>query len=85
VPTRADRDRVVQGFFEAVPCSGLDEALVSSGDTRFQRLFDALRDDLYRNVSPGTLCRRFGISWVDPMDLWGRYNMHLGLMQVANP
>jgi hypothetical protein len=83
VPVRADRDRGIQWFFETVPRSGLDEALQSSGDDRFYRLFDALRDPAYRKTSFGTLCRRFGISWVDLADLWRTYNTTLGLIEVA--
>src|SRR5262249_8808091 len=45
---------------------------------------DALHDDVYRRTSPGTLCRRFGVSWTDLMGLWYSYNMHLGLMRMAN-
>jgi len=35
--------------------SGLDDAMLMSGDERFYRLHNALHDDVYRNVSPGTL------------------------------
>jgi hypothetical protein len=58
--------------------------MLTSGDDRFRRLYDALHDDVYRRTSPGTLCRRFGISWMDLMNLWHSYNMHLGLLQMAN-
>jgi hypothetical protein len=83
VPARADRDRPIQWFFELVPRSGLDEALLSSGEEQFHRLYDALHDDVYRRTSPGTLCRRFGISWMDLMNLWHSYNMQLGMLQIA--
>jgi len=43
------------GSLEAVPRSGLDDAMLMSGDERFYRLHNALHDDVYRNVSPGTL------------------------------
>jgi len=55
MPVRADRDRLMKGFFEAVPRATLDEALQVSGDRKFYRLYDALHDDAYRNTSPGTL------------------------------
>jgi hypothetical protein len=45
MPVRADRDRPMQWFFEDVPRSSLDEALLTSGDDRFHRLHDALHDD----------------------------------------
>jgi hypothetical protein len=83
VPVRADRDRFVRWFFESVPVPAFDEALMVSGDERFFRLHDALHDDVYRNVSPGTLCRRFGISWMDLMNLWHSYTTHLGLLGVS--
>jgi hypothetical protein len=57
VPIRADRDRFLQSFFDNVPLSSLDDALLMSGDERFHRLYDALHDDVYRRTSPGTLCR----------------------------
>jgi hypothetical protein len=84
VPVRADRDRPIQWFFEDVPRTDLDDALLVSGDARFHRLYDALHDDVYRRTSPGTLCRKFGVSWMDLMNLWYSYNMHLGLMRLAN-
>jgi hypothetical protein len=84
MPVRADRDRFIQWFFEEVPGPALDEALMVSGDERFFRLHNALHDDVYRNVSPGTLCRKFCVSWLDLMNLWHSYTTHLGLLQIAN-
>jgi hypothetical protein len=84
VPVRADRDRFIQWFFEEVPRTGLDDAMLMSGDKRFHRLYDALHDDVYRRTSPGTLCRRFNVTWLDLVQLWFSYNIHLGLMQLAN-
>jgi hypothetical protein len=84
MPVRADRDRLMKGFFEAVPRGPLEEAMQVSGDKKFYRLYDALHDDAYRNTSPGTLCRKFGISWLDLMDLWRKYNRDLGMMIMAN-
>jgi hypothetical protein len=75
VPARADRDRAVNAFFEAVPRTDFEDAMLMSGDDRFHQLHDALHDDAYRNTSPGTLCRRFGISWWDLMRLWGSHNL----------
>ena len=77
MPVRADRDRFIQAFFEEVPSQDFDDAMMTSGDERFHRLHDAMHDDAYRRTSPGTLCRRFGISWGDLMNLWHSYNMHL--------
>jgi hypothetical protein len=84
MPIRADRDRFIQWFFELVPRTDLDDAMLMSGDERFHRLYDALHDDVYRRTSPGTLCRKFSISWLDLMNLWFSYNMHLGLMRMAD-
>ena len=83
IPVRPDRDAQLKSFFENVPSAGLDDALQLSGDKRFFRLYDALHDDAYRNTSPGTLCRKFGISWLDLMELWRQYNVDLGLMRMA--
>jgi hypothetical protein len=83
VPVRADRDRAIQWFFDAVPRTSLDEALMTSGDERFDRLYAALCDPAYRKTSFGTLCRRFGVSWVDLVDLWRTYNTQVGLIEVA--
>jgi hypothetical protein len=84
MPVRADRDPFLQSFFEYVPRTAFDEAMLTTSDARFRRLHDALHDDAYRSTSPGTLCRRFGISWMDLMNLWHSYNMHLGLLMMAN-
>jgi hypothetical protein len=84
IPVRADRDPVVKFFFEHVPRSDFDDAMQLSGDKRFHRLYDALHDDAYRNMSAGTLCRRFGISWLDLMNLWWQYNLNLGLIIMSN-
>jgi hypothetical protein len=73
----------MQWFFEAVPPSGLDDALQSSGDERFDRLYDALHDDAYRKTSFAALCRRAGLSLYDLMDLWRSYNCCLGLIAMA--
>jgi len=83
VPVRADRDVAIRYFFAIVPGQSLGEAMQMSGDRRFFRLYDALRDDAYRNTSPGTLCRKFGISWLDLMELWRQYNTACGLMRMA--
>jgi hypothetical protein len=67
-----------------VPTAAFDEALQLSGNERFHRLYDALHDPAYRKTSFGTLCRRFGISWVDLVDLWRAHNTCLGLMAALN-
>ena len=69
MPVRADRDLPLKWFFEDVPRAKFDEALLLSGAPRFYRLYDALHDDAYRHTSPGTVCRRFGISLTDLHDL----------------
>jgi hypothetical protein len=84
VPARADRDRPIRWFFDDVPRTALDEALLTSGDDRFHRLYDALHDAVCRRTSPGTLCRRFGISWMDLMNLWYGYTTNLGLLEMGN-
>ena len=84
VPLRADRDRAVQWFFKFVPHSDFEDAMLMSGDPRFYKLQEALHDDAYRNTSPGTLCRRFGISMWDLMRLWGNYNFLTGQLTMLN-
>jgi hypothetical protein len=84
VPVRADRDQAIQLFFENVPPAAFDEALQLSGNERFYRLYDALHDPVYRKTSFGTLCRRFGVSWVDLVDLWRTHNTCLGMMAALN-
>src|SRR5262249_21624967 len=84
VPVRADRDRLMKWLFEYLrhhPDFG--DVLQFSGDERFFRLYDALHDDAYRNTSPGTLCRRFGISLLDLVDVWREYNALLGIMYTS--
>ena len=73
----------LKSFFEDVPRAGLDEAFLMSGDDQFYWLYDALHDDAYRRTSPGRLCRKFGISWIDLIELWRQYNVHLGLIGMA--
>ena len=84
MPVRADRDRPMQWFFEDVPRQDLYDAMLLSGDGRFRRLHAALNDDAYRNVAPGTVCRKFGISWMDLIDLWFRNQLYWGLIGLAN-
>jgi hypothetical protein len=55
-----------------------------SGDERFYRLHDVLHDDIYRKTSPGTLCRRFGVSLLDLHELWRRHTLTLGMMLMEN-
>jgi len=84
MPVRADRDRLMTWLFKLLrhrPDFG--DVLQFSGDERFYRLYDALHDDAYRNTSPGTLCRRFGISLQDLVDVWKEYNTLLGQMYMA--
>src|SRR5262245_7205220 len=83
MPVRADRDRLMKLFFQGVRRPDFDDVLQFSGDERFFRLYDALHDDAYRNTSPGTLCRRFGISLQDLVDAWMEYNRLMGLMYMA--
>jgi hypothetical protein len=82
VPVRADRDRAVQCFFEAVP--SFDDAMLMSGDERFYRLHSALQDEVYRRTSPGRLCRNFGISFQDLVRLWWNHNLLWGKIQMLN-
>src|SRR5262249_44982827 len=84
VPVRASRDRALKFFFEDVPSGDLDEAMQLSGDERFYKLHDALHDPAYRNTTPMTLCRTFGISLLDLMNLWIQYKRYLGLIMMAN-
>jgi len=84
MPVRADRDRLMTWLFKLLrhrPDFG--DVLQFSGDERFYRLYDALHDDAYRNTSPGTLCRRFGISLQDLVDVWKEYNTLVGQMYMA--
>src|SRR5215831_14223353 len=83
MPVRADRDRLMKLFFQCVRRPDFDDVLQFSGDQRFFRLYDTLHDDAYRNTSPGTLCRRFGISLRDLVDVWREYNRLMGLMYAA--
>ena len=84
MPVRADRDRFMTWLFKLLR-HRLDfgDVLQFSGDERFFRLYDALHDDAYRNTSPGTLCRKFGISLQDLVDVWMEYNRLMGLMYAA--
>jgi hypothetical protein len=84
VTVRADRDRPVQSFFEAAPREKLEDALESSGDPKFLRLYDALQDPAYRSTNLSTLCRRFGVSLRDLVKLWMDYNVALGMLYVGN-
>jgi hypothetical protein len=53
-----------------------------SGEDRLIRFHHALHDDVYRNVS---LCRKFGVSWLDLMNLsLAQLQTHLGLLQMAD-
>src|SRR5262249_6733809 len=70
--------------FEAAPRDKLEEALESSGDAKFLRLYDALQDSVYRNTNLSTLCRRFGVSLKDLIKLWRDYNVALGMLYVGN-
>src|SRR5262245_20239381 len=82
MPVRADRDRPIECFFETTPRNKLEEALESSGDPKFLRLYDALQDPAYRNTNLSTLCRRFGVSLKDLVSLWRDYNVALGMLCV---
>jgi hypothetical protein len=84
VPVRADRDPAIQLFIENVPSADFDVALQVSGNVRFHRLSEALRDPVYRKTSFGTLCRRFGVSWVDLVDLWRNHNLLLGQIRMLD-
>jgi len=84
MPVRADRDRLMKSLFEYLRHRpDFDDVLQLSGDARFLRLYDALHDDVYRNTSPGTLCRKFCISLRDLVDVWREYNALLGIMYTS--
>jgi len=70
-------------FFKCVRRPDFGDVLQFSGDERFFRLYDALHDDAYRNTSPGTLCRKFGVSLRDLVDVWREYNALLGIMYTS--
>jgi hypothetical protein len=84
VPVRADRDPAIQLFIENVSPANFDVALQVSGNERFHRLSEALRDPVYRKTSFGTLCRRFGVSLVDLVDLWRNHNLLLGQIRMLD-
>src|SRR5262245_22907190 len=84
MPVRADRDRPMNWLFALLRHhSDFGHVLQFSGDARFLRLYDALHDDAYRSTSPGTLCRKFGISLRDLVDVWSEYNRLLGIMYTS--
>jgi len=83
IPVRADRDRPVQGFFEAVPRRALENALMTSGYSKFSRLYDALQDPAYSSTNPSTLCRRFKVSLMDLVSLWFDYHRYLAMFKIA--
>ena len=55
VPSPLEPTASSNGSLEAFPRSGLDDAMLMSGDERFYRLHNAFHDDATENVSPGTL------------------------------
>jgi hypothetical protein len=70
-------------FFDHTPSPDLETAMQVSGNKRFVRLYHSLHDPAYRNTSPGTLCRKLGISLKDLLDLWHQFNADLASMRMA--
>ena len=82
MPVRADRDQPMKWFFESLPHATFEEAVSSSDDPKFRRLYAALQDPAYQRTSRMTLCRNFGVSLKDLVELWGEYNVALAGLAV---
>ena len=84
IPVRADRDQPMKWFFENIPAATFEEAVWASDNPKFRRLYAALQDPAYRTTSRMTLCRNFGVSLKDLVELWGEYNIALARLAVFN-
>ena len=82
MPVRADRDQPMKWFFESIPPATFEEAVSSSDHPKFRRLYTALQDPAYQTTSRMTLCRNFGVSLKDLVELWGDYNIALARLAV---
>jgi hypothetical protein len=82
MPVRADRDQPMKSFFESIPPATFEEAVWSSGDPKLRRLYDALQDPAYQTTSRMTLCRNFGISLRDLLNVWSSYMRDLGRLAI---
>jgi hypothetical protein len=60
-------------FFESTPPATFEEAVCASDEPKFRRLYAALQDPAYQTTSRMTLCRNFGVSLKDLVDLWRDY------------
>ena len=71
-------------FFESMPPDTFEEAVWSSDDPKFRRLYIALQDPAYQTTSRMTLCRNFGISLRDLLDMWFSYMRDLTRLGILN-
>jgi hypothetical protein len=82
VPVRADRDQPMKSFFESIPPATFEEVVCVSDEVKFLRLYAALQDPAYQTTSRMTLCRNFGISLRDLLNVWSSYIRDLGRLAI---
>jgi len=71
-------------FFENISPDTFEEAVWSSGEPKFLGLYDAFQDPAYESTSRMTLCRNFGISLRDLLDVWYEYGRDLARLEIFN-
>jgi len=85
-PTRrspARKDPLMRRFASTVSREELGGMLAHSGDERAQRALEMLLDPAYRNHTLAKICGKVGLSQMDIMDLFRRYHLDLGVIEMS--
>jgi hypothetical protein len=82
VPVRADRDQPMKSFFESIPPATFEEVVCVSDEPKFLDSTRRSKIRLYQTTSRMTLCRNFGISLRDLLNVWFSYMRDLGRLAI---
>jgi hypothetical protein len=81
---RKGHDQALQGFFKGVPEGDMVQALHHSGDPRVVQLLGMLFDPNYSAMTFTHLCRECGLFLGDIVDVFRRFKLDQGILEMAN-
>ena len=79
----ARKDALLRRYETTVGRDKMLEALSVSEDERASALVNMMLDPAYRRFSFAKLCQRVGLRYQDMLDLFRRFQLDLGILQVS--
>ena len=79
----ARKDNVGRRVFESIGRNAMLDTLTAAQDPRAQHLLELMMDPQYRNFTFPKLCERSGLSVTQVLDLFRKYKLDLGMIEMS--